>query len=505
MKNVVFYHDHEYLNLVADILDNGTLKSNRTGINTISVFSRQLRFDLEDGSIPLLTTKKMHIRSIIYEILWYLLGSGNTKYLNDNSVSIWDEWASHEGHLNKVYGAQWRRWEDNEWRSTITEIKLKPYAGINKPFINENTKTSYLYKHHVDDPYELTIFGEGCIGEYSEKPKYYSAAYELWYDMMKTCYGPGSDIKLHNIDNAFVDQPWRCFANFLRDIHDIPWFNNWKEQPSEYKLNKEYYGAKCYSKDTCIFLPSEYHYMLSFSDGSKYIATHTIEENKKYEFTIPEWFANTTNMQFINAMRNTLTTNLDRNNQVVFSPLIFSGESAHNWKFEKIYPREGYAFRQRMFIDQISNIIDTLRKNVDDRRIIVSAWNVADIEKMALPPCHMLFQFYVVNGRLSCKLTQRSADVGLGVPFNIVQYSILTHMIAQVTDLKPGEFIWDGGDVHIYVNHIKQLRRQLKKTPFPSPKLKLNPNVTKIDDFKYEDFEIVEYEHHPLIKMEVAI
>jgi len=284
---MIQYHDTEYLMLVKDILLNGIKKENRTGMDTISVFSRQLRFNLNDGSIPLLTTKKMHTRSIIHELLWYLMGESNINYLKENGVRIWNEWADENGDLGPVYGYQWRKWP----------------------------------KVHPD--------------------------------------------KI-----------------------------NWEGKHPTAKITE---------------------------------------------------------------------------------------------------------------IDQIGNVINMLRTNPNDRRMIVNAWNVSQIDEMALPPCHYAFQFYVADNKLSCMLNQRSCDVPLGVPFNIVQYSILTRMIAQVTGFETGEFIWNGGDVHIYMNQQEAMEEQITRMPYPSPKLILNPDIKEINDFKYEDFEIVGYEHHPLIKMEVSV
>lgn len=280
------YHDEEYLGLVEYILEDGIQKTDRTGTGTISLPFQQMRFDLSDNSIPLLTTKKMHTRSIIYEILWYLRGDTNIKFLNDNDVRIWNEWANEHGDLGPVYGKQWRDW------------------------------------------------------------------------------------------------------------------------------------------------------------GGRSGGTITSE-------------------------------------------------------------REG--------IDQITRVIDQLKNNPDDRRIIVNAWNVAELEEMALPPCHALFQFWSAplkgsdKRQLRCHLYQRSADVGLGVPFNIVQYSILTHMIAKVTNHVATEFVWTGGDVHIYNNHIEQLKGQTKRTYFPSPTIKFDRDIESIDDFTYEDFVIEGYDCHPIIKMPVAV
>lgn len=262
----------QYLDFLQDILHNGTKKEDRTGTGTVSVFGRQMRFDLEEG-FPLVTTKKLHLKSIIHELLWFLKGDTNIAYLKENKVRIWDEWADEDGNLGPVYGHQWRSW------------------------------------------------------------------------------------------------------------------------------------------------------------------------------TAP------------------------------------NGET----------------------IDQITNLISDIKNNPDSRRLIVSAWNPSDIPNMALPPCHLLFQFYVADGKLSCQLYQRSADSFLGVPFNIASYALLTMMVAQVTGLKPGEFVHTVGDAHIYTNHLEQVELQLTREPKPLPKMKLNPNVTNIFDFTYDDFELVDYEAHPHIKGVVSV
>lgn len=262
----------QYLGLLKHVLDQGIEKDDRTGTGTKSVFGYQMRYDLSKG-FPLVTTKKVHLKSIIHELLWFIKGDTNTKYLTDNGVTIWNEWADKEGELGPVYGAQWRS----------------------------------------------------------------------WYDLLR-------------------------------------------------------------------------------------------------------------------------------------------GE-----------------------IDQLKNVINQIRNNPNSRRLIVSAWNVGDIPDMALPPCHCLFQFYVANGKLSCQLYQRSADVFLGVPFNIASYALLTMMIAQVCDLEPGEFIHTLGDTHIYSNHFDQAALQLTREPFPLPVMKINPAIKDIEDFKYEDFQLLNYQCHPGIKAPIAI
>lgn len=262
----------QYLDLMRHVRDHGARKDDRTGTGTLSVLGYQMRFDLA-GGFPVLTTKKLHLRSIIHELLWFLRGDTNIKYLRDNGVTIWDEWADEDGNLGPVYGAQWRSW------------------------------------------------------------------------------------------------PAR--------------------------------------------------------DGST--------------------------------------------------------------------------------IDQIADVINRIRKNPDSRRLIVTAWNPADVDMMALPPCHCLFQFYVANGRLSCQLYQRSADIFIGVPFNIASYALLTHMVAHVTGLKAGEFVHTLGDAHLYLNHLDQANEQLMRRPLPLPRLVIRRDVKAIDDFRYEDFEIVGYQSHPHIVAPVAV
>ena len=262
----------QYLDLMRDVRDNGVKKEDRTGTGTLSKFGHQMRFDLGEG-FPVVTTKKLHLRSIIYELLWFLRGDSNIQYLKDNGVSIWDEWADENGELGPVYGVQWRSWPT---------------------------------------------------------------------------------------------------------------------------------------------------------------------------------------------------------------------------------PDGGH-------IDQIAQIVEQIRTNPDSRRIMLSAWNVAEIENMALPPCHCLFQFWVADGRLSCQLYQRSCDIFLGVPFNIASYSLLTHMLAQQTDLGVGDFVWTGGDCHLYLNHLEQADEQLTREPLPLPTLAIKRRPASIFDYEYEDFEILNYEAHPHIKAAVAV
>ena len=262
----------QYLDLLQNILDHGVQKSDRTGTGTLSIFGYQMRFDLNAG-FPLMTTKKLHLKSILYELLWFLQGDTNIQYLQDHGVRIWNEWADENGNLGPIYGSQWRSWKAADGKS----------------------------------------------------------------------------------------------------------------------------------------------------------------------------------------------------------------------------------------IDQISQVIQSIRENPNSRRHVVSAWNVGEIDHMALPPCHLLFQFYVADGKLSCQLYQRSADVFLGVPFNIASYALLTMMVAQVCDLKPGEFVHTLGDAHLYFNHLDQARLQITREPLPLPRLKINPEVKDILEFQYQDFELIGYQAHPHIKAEISV
>jgi thymidylate synthase len=303
----------QYLDLLQDIKDNGVKKADRTGVGTISVFGRQIRFDLSEG-FPAVTTKKLFMRGIIHELIWFLQGSSNIKYLVDNDVHIWDEW---------------------------------PYKH-------------YLIEQGKDVPDSNSEQWKAGIKEFTEKIK---------------------------ADDKFA-QKW----GELGPVYGYQW-RNWPTP-----------------------------------DGKH--------------------------------------------------------------------------------IDQIKKAIDTIKNNPDSRRIIVSAWNVADIDEMAkagLPPCHLLFQFYVADGKLSCQMYQRSADTFLGVPFNIASYSLLTMMMAQVCGLKPGDFVHTFGDTHLYLNHLEQVDEQLSRKPYPLPKMKINPKVKNIEDFKFEDFELVGYESHPAIYAPIAV
>lgn len=536
--------DEEYLQLLLEIQRDGVDKGDRTGTGTKSVFARQMRFDLSDNTIPLLTTKKMFHKGIIHELLWFLQGSGSAKYLNTHGIKIWDEWTSPDGHLDHVYGYQWRRWPVSE-SITPDLITIPAYAGSNLPYshpkasvevvipyngrggdivgefftnnsgdeyritervsANKNSKYKIQFTNTnsisttirpairlgtVKDPYKASIAkNSGCVGVVHEKPRYHTKAYNMWYNMMQRCHNPDSlpEYAMYGGAGIYVDSEWRCFENFLRDLQYLPGFNDWKNAPHRHSLDKDYMGAKFYSKHTCVLITHKYNKQLSNIDGSVIIASMD-------------------GVQLKHTIIRELAVDVGCTEQAISNCLNDTGHhTARGWTFNRIAPPPGKLYRKRLFVDQVATVIDQLKNDPTSRRIIINAWNTGMLDSMALPPCHAFIQFWVDNdNNLSCHLYQRSADIFLGVPFNIAQYSILTHMIAHVTGLKAKEFIWTGGDVHLYNNHTEQCAEQLKREAFDPPKLYLNPGVNDIDDFSFSDLRISEYQHHGAIKAPVS-
>ena len=333
----------QYLDLLRRIRQEGVIKHDRTGVGTQSVFGHQMRFDLSEG-FPLLTTKKVHLKSIIYELLWFIAGDTNIKYLKDHGVSIWDEWADENGDLGPVYGHQWRSWPAPDGKS-----------------IDQLSQVIDLIRNNPDSR-----------------------------RMLVTAWNPGE------VDKMALP-PCHCLFQF-------------------------------------------------------YVADGNGDLGPVY---------------------------------------------GHQWR--------SWPAPDGRSIDQLSQVIDQIRHNPDSRRMLISAWNPGEVDKMALPPCHCLFQFYVADGKLSCQLYQRSADIFLGVPFNIASYALLTMMIAQISGLQPGEFIHTTGDTHIYLNHFEQVDLQLSREPRPLPKMLINPDVKEIEDFRYEDFTLEGYDPWPAIKAPVAV
>ncbi len=548
-------HDEQYLALIEDVLTNGIKKTDRTGTGTIAVNSRQMRFDLSDGSIPLLTTKKMFTRGMIHEILWYFRGLTNIKYLVDNNVHIWDEWVPFA-----EYGSARNFFDD------VLEIELRPelYEGNLK-----SNQASTL--DGVKGRYTPTVGGIGFLGSPkfdSEDQVLRNRLFTTWSKMIDRCYNTNHDkFAFYGGAGVTVCERWHDFSAFVQDVTKLPGYSLWKDNPSEYQLDKDYFGGQQYSPRHCVFLSRRDNKALAQTSGLKYKAVHE-------DGTVSE---------FVNITKWCEEKNL-RVSSVHYAITESASHEHKGWTFTTEQPREGFVFRENIFkddvsllelgpvygkmwrawpdiqivprehaqdyedrgyvtrayvnsgrfqdsavmskeIDQLGDAIHTLRTNPDSRRIIINSWNPAllptDLKNpaanpamglQALPPCHCMFQFTVLDGKLNCDLRQRSCDVGLGVPFNIAQYSIMTHIIAKMVGLQPGEFVWNGVDVHIYSNHVEQLKVHLSRgnMPYPdSPTVRISDEVVGLlpEQIESSHIEVVGYTTpypKPLV-MEVAV
>lgn len=432
-----------YEDLLRDVLENGSHKDDRTGTGTTSVFGRQIRYDLSEG-FPLITTKKVHMKSVIYELLFFLGGHTNNGWLESNGVTIWQEWADQNGNLGPIYSHQWRRWGG-------------AHESRRQPRRSRTSRGSYVKgRSRVED-----------------------GLFSTWRGVVARCYTSSKEqYPYYGGRGVYLDDSWANFDNFYRDAQLLDGWENKLSNWTGYQLDKDTVGdGFCYSMKNCRWV--------SVSDNSRarfpvvYILRH--ESGEIAATSSPIEFYSARGIQQGNFC----------------SMLRGERRAAGGWSLlEAIDPSSG--------IDQIAGAVDLLRTNPDSRRNIVSAWNVADLRHMALPPCHFAHQLYVVDGKLSLQVYQRSADLFLGVPFNIASYALLTHMYAQQADLEVGELIWSGGDCHIYSNHIEQVKEQLTREPYPYPKLELNKRDS-IFDYEYSDVKIVGYQSHPAIKAEVAV
>lgn len=468
-------HDYNYLDLIRDIIKFGIERTDRTGTGTIGLFCSQMTFNINDGTIPLLTTKKMHINSVVHELLWYIHGQTNIKYLNDNGVRIWNEWANQDGDLGPLYGKMWRAF---------------PSISKYQPVKNTNpNKFEYVDKVCCESPFITD--------------KVRDVIFNAWSGVIAE-YGDNSLPKFETfILNIFNIKNWPLVFSGRPAILDARYY-----QPA---ANDSYIDVVwCNDEDSKMY-DNEYFPLVvnSFGDISHYPSISDA------------------------------AVGLGVSKDDVISA-INSGEFSNGIKIKEFISDE-YSIRYSTPVDQLGNIINTLKTNPTDRRMVLSCWhpdvlpidktpsdNVA-LGKQALPPCHYTFQFYATELNpdeqaksrliveecygesytpkygLSCVLHQRSADVGLGVPFNIAQYSILTHMVAKVVGMAPWQFIWSGGDVHIYKNHVDALSEQINRSPMASPKISLSANIGNINDYKFKDINIVNYASHPTIKLEVSV
>ncbi len=441
----------QYLDYLRHIMENGVDKTDRTGTGTRSVFGYQMRFDLSEG-FPLVTTKRVHLKSIIHELLWFLQGSGNTAYLKEHGVTIWDEWEDEHGELGPVYGWNWRKWG-------------KPYPRRRQP------------TPALSPDYNASYLGVG-----SGRGKANHPLAKTWEGMMARCYDPNSPSYAdYGGRGVYVVDDWLAFEVFARDAVTLPGYRVTSPKEPRLVLDKDLRGdGFTYGPASCMWMTDVDNARLK----AERVFVLRDQEGELHEFSNVAQFCEQQG--------------------------IIDGNLSDLWTGRKnAKVRHGFTLvevrEKHPGIDQIAQVIEQLKANPDSRRLIVSAWNVGELEKMALPPCHAFFQFYVADGRLSCQLYQRSCDSLLGVPFNIASYALLTMMVAQVTGLEAGEFIWTGGDCHIYHNHFEQVERQLKREPRPLPQMHLNPDVKNIDDFRYADFTLSGYDPHPGIKAPIAV
>lgn len=452
----------QYLDLLKDIVENGVDKGDRTGTGTRSVFGRQLRFDLQEG-FPLLTTKKMFFRGLVEELLWMLRGETNVRSLQEKGVNIWNEWSDEYGSIGNGYGKQWICWEKIDLREPR------------------------VYTRVSSVPHHTLVAGVGINGDH--RKNYPEWVYSTWNEMLHRCY---DDSRKHYIHyggrGIFVDKRWHDFKTFAEDIKKLENYYLKLEYPDKYSLDKDYYVSNRYGPDDCIWA----------SEAEQNINT---KNAKVYRVIAPDgksWLT-------MNLSRVLLDYNLDRS--TVYKVIRGERRDHKGFCFNE-QPIDGNTVPRIRIYNQIRQAIATIKHNPDCRRNIVTAWNPAEIEDMQLPPCHCFFQFYVADGKLSCQLYQRSCDVFLGVPFNIASYALLTHIIAYITELEPGEFIHTYGDVHIYKNHFEQVLTQLNRKPRHLPYLLISPVCGIIDDpkdFQFEHFTLGGYSSHPAIKAPVSV
>ena len=540
--------EQEYLDCLKFVYEKGTDKSDRTGTGTRSYFGYQMRFDLRKN-FPALTTKKLFFKGVVHELLWMLSGNTNIEYLTENGVKIWNEWATEDGDLSSVYGAQWRRWKASPSAgSCATLIKDRTHDHDDSPYFNTFTKMSFessddyigkkfknkagdqftvikkinsdsknsryiiqfdnlgvteasrpsIKNKTVKNPYKNTVCNIACIG-LPPKRSYHKKSYDMWRNMIARCYDKNHpQYCFYGGSGVGVSNRWKCFENFILDLPRIPGFEDWLLDPGSFSLDKDYFNSNCYSSKTCVFLDKEYNIGLS-------------------NFTPVEY-----NGMIFESIKS-LSSHLDKNSKRISEHYLGKRQIDGVDKIYPYNPPVGFSVRREMYVDQIQRVVNDLKENPDSRRHIVTAWNPsvlpdtsispaknAEMGKQALPPCHAFFQFYSAerpDGKreLSCQLYQRSADLFLGVPFNIASYSLLTQMIAQVTNHEVGDFVYTLGDAHIYSNHFLQVEEQLGRTPMAPPRLELNMKINNINDFSYEDIKLIDYNSHSSIKAPISV
>lgn len=444
----------QYEDMLRSILSSGSKKSDRTGTGTTSIFGYQTRFDLSK-EFPLITTKKVFVRGAAEELFWFLRGSINSRELEDIGVNIWKDWADENGELGPVYGYVWRYAPTHSYNDMV-QVPIK----------------SDELDDFVDDyDGEREFFGVGYSdGAEGVVPM---RVFEVWKQMLAYCYDESHPLySEYGGKGVTVSPAWHSLARFASTLHMLPLYPLWKETPENFTLNYNYYGASKFSPNASIFLPFE-------------VELDVVQDEEAVVFNDVVYASEHKARWILNGER-------------------AYGEDEGAYEFTTAVADEGMLWRPRVYVDQVETLMQDIKTNPDSRRLIISAWNPALTERQALPPCHTLFQFYVVDGKLSCQLYQRSMDAFLGCPFNYVGYSLFLHMLAQQTGLEVGEFIHSIGDAHIYDNHTEQIEEQLSRDVRPLPTIKLK-KADSLYDYKFEDIEVIGYDPHPPIKAPVAV
>lgn len=466
-----------YEDLLRKIMAEGVDRGDRTGTGTRSLFGQQLRYDLSAG-FPLLTTKKMFTRGAIEELLWFISGDTNEHTLRDKNVNIWREWAREDGSLGPVYGKQFRH------VSSFVTVKPELFS----PADTSCELPALVREGRVRNLNARNTYGVGYCGDYDPDDPHYEWLVNVWRQMVRRCYDPTcKSYAGYGAKGVHVSEQWQCFATFQKDARKLP---NWVmklEYPDEFSLDKDMKSASNrYARETCSWVSNN--------------VQHANLSNTK-PFTVTDPDGNNVAVSSIGRLAREEGMNLSAIHRCLNGKL----KSHHGWtNFAYIEAPEGEVVRYNE-VDQLKYVVASLKHDPESRRHIISLWNPSEVDMMELPPCHgNIIQFYVASGKLSCAMYQRSCDMFLGVPVNIASYALLTHMMAAQAGLGVGEFIWTGGDTHIYHNHFDQVAEQLSREPRPYPTLELAPRDS-LFDYQLEDFTFHNYAPHPAIKAPVAV
>ena len=547
------------------ILENGTLKHNRTGIDTISLTGTMFEFDMSTGKFPLLTTKKMGLKTVFSELEMFIKGITFKKFLQDRKSGIWNAWCNpqkvpystdpeqqklmeaeddlgpiygfngnywnagrndiviieprirekeppreflnkwnHKGSPDKNYPLLWEKFLTNHTGQKYQVIKFNEKDAGNHDYydiefyhtgtIVQHVRRDHILKGLVKDPYEPICSGIGYRGNedkindfintYGKKP--YDKLLKIWGHMLDRCYNSKCpQYSLYGKMGIFVANDWHDFSKFIWDCTKLPAWVNVLRNLDKYDLDKDYYAANCYSKDTCVWL------------------TH--DENVLYAIGKPFYIITPAGEKRLYISTSKCSSDFNFNKRALCTAA-FNRGMYKNYKLERI--NDGKIYRYRLPINQFQQVIDTLKTDPTSRRMIVTYWNPELLSQMALPPCHYCFQLLSDGNSVDLIFHMRSVDAGLGMPFDIAHYAGMLLLICKQVGMKPGKLFGQFADTHIYVNQIEQLKEQLNRIPYDAPEVRIlnadSPDWT-IWDWHYTDFELIDYRCHPAIKMPVAV